>query len=95
MGRRVWLKESAPISPVSVLVLSMLSTPAFDIMSLPFPACGGGPERTGCEAPVMAETLLALLFRPLTLDTSPVKGIVPPSKRVIKRVTKSKLVIQE
>ena len=73
---RILLKESAPISPVSVPVLSMLSTPAFESISLPLPLCGC-PERTDWE-PVIAETLLALLFRPLMLEGGSVKGIVPP-----------------
>ena len=64
---------------MSVVVLSMLSTPAFANMSLAF-GTGGGPERTECEAPVMPETLLALLLRPLMLETASVKGIVPPSE---------------
>jgi hypothetical protein len=76
LGRRELLKESAPISPVSVEVLSMLKTPALAIMSTPVPICGG--ERTDREAPVAAETLLALLLRPLMLETGSVKGIVPP-----------------
>ena len=67
------------MSPVSVLVLSMLSTPALESMSFDF-APAGGPERTECEAPVMPETLLARLLRPLMLDTGSVKGIVPPVK---------------
>lgn len=66
------------MSPVSVVVLSMLSTPALARVSLGCPA-GAGPERTDREAPVIAETLLALLLRPLMLDTGSVKGIVPPS----------------
>lgn len=82
VGRRVLLKERAPISPVSVLVLSILSTPAFENISLFF-AAGGCPERTECEVPVMAETLLALLLRPLTLEIGSVKGIVPPFEACI------------
>jgi hypothetical protein len=77
LGRRELLKESAPISPVSVVVLSILRTPALAIMSTPTPA-GGGGERREREAPVAAETLLALLLRPLMLETGSVKGIVPP-----------------
>jgi hypothetical protein len=76
LGRRELLKESAPISPVSVVVLSILRTPALAIMSTPTPA--GGGERREREAPVAAETLLALLLRPLMLETGSVKGIVPP-----------------
>lgn len=71
------MKDRAPMSPVSVLVLSILSTPALENISFDLPA-GGGPERMECEAPVMPETLLALLLRPLIWDTVSVKGIVPP-----------------
>lgn len=76
LGRRVLLKERAPISPVSVEVLSMLKTPALASVSTPEPM--GGGERREREAPVAAETLLALLLRPLMLETGSVKGIVPP-----------------
>ena len=62
------------MSPVSVDVLSILSTPAFSV-SLPVPM--GGAERMEREAPVAAETLLARLLRPLMLETGSVKGIVP------------------
>ena len=72
-GSRELLKERAPMSPVSVVVLSMLSTPALLSMSL----LGGG-DRIERDAPVAPETLLDLLLRPLMLDTSWVKGIVPP-----------------
>jgi hypothetical protein len=78
LGRRLLLKDSAPMSPVSVVVLSMLRTPALDSISLPPPT--GGGERREREAPVAAETLLALLLRPLMLETGSVKGIVPPFK---------------
>ena len=66
------------MSPVSVLVLSMLSTPALENMSFAFGTGGGCPERTECEAPVMRDTSLALLLRPLMLEIGSVKGIVPP-----------------
>lgn len=67
------LNERAPMSPVSVEVFNMLRTPA-----LVQESCGGGGERCEREAPVLAETLLALLFRPLTFDTVSAEGIVPP-----------------
>lgn len=54
------------MSPVSVLVLSMLSTPALIIVS-----SGGATLRTE------RETLLALLLRPLTTEAASAKGIVP------------------
>ena len=76
LGRRELLKDSAPMSPVSVEVLSMLRTPA--LVSISELAPIGGGERTDREAPVAAETLLALLLRPLMLETGSVKGIVPP-----------------
>ena len=76
LGRRELLKDSAPMSPVSVEVLSMLRTPALASVSTPAPI--GGGERTERDAPVAAETLLALLLRPLMLETGSVKGIVPP-----------------
>ena len=81
---RELLNDKAPISPVSVDVLSMLRTPALANISF---AAAVGCERTEREAPVTAETLLDLLLRPETLDTASVKGIVPPlesngSKRV-------------
>lgn len=76
LGRRELLKDSAPMSLVSVEVLSMLRTPALASMSTPAPI--GGGERTERDAPVAAETLLALLLRPLMLETGSVKGIVPP-----------------
>lgn len=76
LGKRVLLKDNAPISPVSVEVLSMLRTPALASMSTLAPM--GGGERTEREAPVAAETLLALLLRPLMLETGSVEGIVPP-----------------
>ena len=74
-GKREELNDKAPMSPVSVDVFSMLSTPAFSVSP------GGTAilcERTDCEAPVTPETLLALLLRPETLETGSVKGIVPP-----------------
>lgn len=64
------------MSPVSVEVFSMLSTPALARVSLPEPI--GGGERIEREAPVAADTLLARLLRPETLETGSVKGIVPP-----------------
>ena len=76
LGKRELLKERAPISPVSVDVLSILRTPAFASVSPPEPI--GGAERIEREAPVAAETLLARLLRPLMLETGSVKGIVPP-----------------
>lgn len=76
LGSRVLLKDRAPMSPVSVDVLSILRTPAFARASAPAPI--GGGERREREAPVAAETLLALLLRPLMLETGSVKGIVPP-----------------
>jgi len=82
LGKREELKDKAPMSPVSVEVLSMLSTPAFSVSP------GGAAtrcERTDCEAPVTPETLLALLFRPETLETASVKGIVPPGGGVSER----------
>jgi len=42
------------------------------------PCGGGGAPRMERDAPVMPETLLDLLLRPLTLDTASVKGIVQP-----------------
>lgn len=72
-GRRVVLNDRAPISPVSVDVFSMLSTPALRVSER-----GTGCERMEREAPVMPETLLALLLRPETTETVSVKGIVPP-----------------
>ena len=75
VGKREVLNDSTPISPVSVEVFSMLSTPALARVSF-----GGatGCERMEREAPVTTETLLALLLRPETLDTGSVQGIVPP-----------------
>ena len=75
LGRRAWLNDRAPISPVSVEVLSMLRTPALAIVSF---GATIGCERTEREAPVTTETLLALLLRPEMLETASVKGIVPP-----------------
>jgi hypothetical protein len=75
VGRRELLNDKAPISPVSVDVLSMLITPALARVSF---GAAVGCERTEREAPVTTETLLALLLRPETLDTGSVKGIVPP-----------------
>ena len=69
------LKDNAPISLVSVEVLSMLRTPTLDSVS---GTAAVGCERTERDAPVTTETLLALLLRPETLDTGSVKGIVPP-----------------
>ena len=80
-GSRPRLKERSPISPVSVPVFNMLSTPVLDsvsLLALLGPAAEP-PERTeAAMLPVMAETLLALLLRPLTLETGSEKGIVPP-----------------
>ena len=71
------LNERAPISPVSVDVLSMLRTPALDSVS--FGGMPGGGDLTAeRDAPVVPETLLARLLRPLTLETLSVKGIVLP-----------------
>ena len=75
-GRRELLKDKAPMSPVSVDVLSMLRTPALARVSF------GAGMAVGCErmerdAPVTAEILLALLLRPEAIDTGSVKGIVP------------------
>lgn len=73
----------------------MLRTPALESISLLF-AIGGGPERIECEAPVMPDTLLALLLRPLMLDTGSVKGIVPPFASLwSKRVTSPRSAIQK
>lgn len=80
-GSRPRLKERSPISPVSVPVFNMLSTPVLDSVSLLalLGAAVEPPERTeAAMLPVMAETLLALLLRPLTLETGSEKGIVPP-----------------
>lgn len=77
MGKREELKDKAPMSPVSVDVFSMLSTPALSVSP------GGTAilwERTECEAPVTPETLLALLLRPETLETGSVKGMLPPMR---------------
>lgn len=74
-GRRELLNDRAPISPVSVEVLSMLRTPALASVSF---GAAIGCERMEREAPVTPETLLALLFRPEMLETASVKGIVPP-----------------
>ena len=77
VGRRELLNDRAPMSPVSVDVLSMLSTPA--LASVSFGAMAAvGCDRMERDAPVTPETLLALLLRPETLDTGSVKGIVPP-----------------
>lgn len=54
----------------------MLRTPA--LTSVSFGGMLGGGERSERDAPVAPETLLALLLRPLTLETGSVKGIVPP-----------------
>lgn len=68
------------MSPVSVLVFSILSTPALLSVSL-LGLLVEPPERTeAAMLPVIAETLLALLLRPLTLETGSEKGIVPPLK---------------
>lgn len=72
MGKREVLNERAPISPVSVEVFNMLSTPA-----LVQESCGGG-ERCDRDAPVFADILLALLFRPLALEIASAEGIVLP-----------------
>ena len=86
VGKREWLNDRAPISPVSVDVLSMLSTPALASVSF------GGAAAVGCErrereAPVTADTLLALLLRPEMFETGSVKGIVPPFEACqVKRV---------
>lgn len=66
------------MSPVSVEVLSMLSTPALLRVSAPAGKGGGCCERAEREAPVAPDMLLALLFRPLMFETVSVKGIVPP-----------------
>ena len=73
MGKRELLKDKLPMSPVSVVVLSILSTPALQSVSF-----GAGCERMEREAPVTTETLLALLLRPEMLETGSVTGIVPP-----------------
>ena len=73
LGKREELNDKAPMSPVSVDVLSMLSTPAFSVSP------GGTAilcERTDCDAPVTPDTLLALLLRPETLETGSVKGML-------------------
>ena len=67
------------MSPVSVVVFNMLSTPALENMSF-----AGGARERDCEAPVTPETLLALLSRPLKLDTASVKGIVPPLEACVR-----------
>ena len=73
-GNRELLKDRLPISPVSVVVLSMLRMPALERVSFGATGC----ELIEREAPVTTETLLALLLRPLMLETGSVKGIVPP-----------------
>jgi len=75
---RLLLYDNAPISPVSVEVFSMPRTAALESASLAEACPFGGPFSMDRDAPVMAETLLDLLLRPLTLDTGSVKGIVPP-----------------
>lgn len=83
------LNESAPISPVSVDVLSILRTPALDSVS--FGGMLGGGDLTAVrDAPVVPETLLARLLRPLTLETLSVEGIVPPFQACSERETKTK-----
>lgn len=77
VGRREVLKDNAPMSPVSVEVLSMLRMPTLESVSVGAIA-GAGCERMERDAPVTTDTLLALLLRPETLDTGSVKGIVPP-----------------
>lgn len=72
-GSREVLNDRLPISPVSVVVLSMLNTPAFTSVSL-----GAGWARREREAAVTPETLLALLFRPEMLETGSVTGMMPP-----------------
>ena len=76
-GRRDLLKDKAPMSPVSVEVLSMLITAALARVSLGAPPSAGW-SRMERDAPVIPETLLALLLRPEMLETGSVKGIVPP-----------------
>ncbi len=56
----------------------MLRMPALESVSV----WGTGCERREREAPVMPETLLALLLRPETLETLSAKGILLPGKRV-------------
>lgn len=46
------------------------------------------------DAPVAPETLLALLLRPLTLETGSVKGIVPPFGACNERWTRPRRAIQ-
>jgi len=75
---RVWLKDKDPMSPVSVEVFNMPRTAALENMSFDGAAPCGGAPRLEREAPVIADTLLDLLLRPLMLDTASVKGIVPP-----------------
>ena len=74
-GIRDELNDMAPMSPVSVDVLSMPITAALDMVS------GGGEtrawERVERDAPVTFETLLARLFRPEALEMASAKGIVP------------------
>ena len=84
-GKRELLKDKLPMSPVSVDVLSMLSTPALARVS--FGAWAIGCERMEREAPVTTETLLALLLRPEMLETGSVTGIVPPARGVLSQAS--------